>query len=80
MHACIMHVDIEDAALLEFCKKHALFHEHPIEQLELLVTKMVPLKMDTGDVLCHAGDQGSDLFLLLVWLCTHMHVRSCPSF
>ena len=48
--------DMEDSAVVDVCKSQELFQEHPIDCVKALVTKMIPLKMEKGDVVCHVGD------------------------
>ena len=50
--------------MIELCKKHMLFQEQSRRLLEELVSKMVALKIHDGDVVCRAGDFGTDMFVV----------------
>ena len=50
--------------LLQTCRNHRLFQKHPQAELKQLVAKMSELNLAMGEVLFHAGDVGTDMFVL----------------
>ena len=55
---------VEKHPIIDVCKNHELFKGFPSEQLQRLVAKMVPFKLNAGEALFCAGDEGTNMFIL----------------